>query len=131
MQINNNEKLYTVYIHTSPSNKKYIGITSMNPPEKRWANGCGYSHNYHFTNAINCYGWENFEHEIVETDLSEADAMQMEKELIAKYNTMNQSYGYNQTSGGEKGKEYSEEVRQKIRDAAIKNCNMPERRKKN
>lgn len=100
----------------------------MNPPEKRWLNGYGYKHNYHFTNSINYYGWNNFLHEIVATNLTENEATQMEKELIAKYNTMNPNYGYNQTSGGEVDKEYTEEVRQKIRDAAIKNCSTPERR---
>lgn len=123
------EKQYFVYIHTSPSNKKYIGITSMNPPEKRWINGHGYKHNYHFTNAINYYGWDNFSHEIIAKNLTENEAMQMERELIAKYNTMDQNYGYNQTSGGEIDKEYTEEVRKKISDAAIQNCSTAERRK--
>lgn len=125
---NNNGKIYVVYIHTSPNGKKYVGITSMNPPEKRWANGYGYSHNHHFTNAINHYGWENFKHEIIQTNLSENEAMQIEIELIAKYNTIDKNYGYNQTSGGEIGKEYTEEVRQKIREAAIKNCDSPEKK---
>ena len=129
--INNvNNKLYSVYIHTSPNGKRYIGITSMQPPEKRWLNGYGYKHNYHFTNAINCYGWNNFSHEIVATNLSENEAIQMEKDLIEKYNTMNSNYGYNQTSGGEIDKEYTEEVKQKIREAAIKNCSTLERKQK-
>lgn len=126
---NLNEKNYCVYIHTSPSGKKYIGITSQIPPEKRWANGHGYSHNIHLTNAINFYGWDNFEHEIVADGLSEFDAMKAEKDLILKYNTTNQDYGYNQTSGGEVCKEYTEEVRRKISKAAILNSQSPERRK--
>lgn len=32
---------YTVYKHTSPVGKVYIGITKMNPV-RRWANGLGY-----------------------------------------------------------------------------------------
>lgn len=31
---NNEDKKWTVYIHISPSNKKYVGITSLNPPKK-------------------------------------------------------------------------------------------------
>lgn len=38
------DKKYCIYKHTSPSNKSYIGITSMNPLD-RWKNGNGYSHN--------------------------------------------------------------------------------------
>ena len=37
----NEEKCYTVYMHTSPSGKRYIGITSMKPTE-RLRNGGGY-----------------------------------------------------------------------------------------
>ena len=33
---NIDEKCFTVYMHTSPNGKRYIGITSKNPPEKRW-----------------------------------------------------------------------------------------------
>ena len=121
----NDKKLYSVYIHTSPSGKKYIGITSMKPPEKRWLNGHGYSHNTHFSNAIKKYGWNNFKHEIILENLSEEEAIKMERQLIAEYNTMNQDYGYNKTSGGEIDKEYPDEVRKKISDAAIKNCKDP------
>ena len=35
------EKKWTVYIHISPSNKYYVGITSREP-ELRWKNGKGY-----------------------------------------------------------------------------------------
>ena len=124
-----NDKTYCVYIHTSPSNKRYVGITSQRPPEQRWANGHGYNHNSHFTNAINFYGWDNFNHEIVADGLTSDDAMMMEQTLIEKYNTMDQRYGYNQTSGGEVNKQYTEEVKNKIRKAAIRNTQMPYRRK--
>lgn len=33
--------MYSVYKHTCPNNKVYIGITSRKP-EKRWKNGYGY-----------------------------------------------------------------------------------------
>ena len=32
---------YTVYMHISPSGKRYIGITSVKP-KYRWRNGKGY-----------------------------------------------------------------------------------------
>lgn len=46
---------YCVYLHTSPTNKYYVGITKQNPL-KRWANGRGYCKNKHFYNAILKYG---------------------------------------------------------------------------
>ena len=37
------ENKWCVYMHTSPSGKKYIGITSQENPERRWgAGGSGY-----------------------------------------------------------------------------------------
>ena len=53
---------YCVYLHTSPTNKYYVGITKQNPL-KRWANGRGYCKNKHFYKAILKYGWDNFQHE--------------------------------------------------------------------
>ena len=38
---------YTVYKHTSPIGKVYIGITKMNPI-RRWSNGKGYKKMYTF-----------------------------------------------------------------------------------
>lgn len=98
---NDKNKTYSVYKHTSPSGKSYIGITSMNPPSKRWANGKGYCRNVHFFNAINKYGWDNFEHEILATELTEDEAKNMEIELIDKLHTHISKYGYNITLGGD------------------------------
>ena len=50
--MSNNEKLYCVYKHTSPSGKIYIGMTCQEPPEKRWHNGNGYKNNPHFIKKI-------------------------------------------------------------------------------
>lgn len=91
--------LYKVYCHTSPDNKKYVGI-SMNP-EKRWANGEGYIKNYQFYPDIQKYGWNNFIHEILYDNLSIEEAKEKERELIAKWNLMNPLYGYNLTEGGD------------------------------
>lgn len=90
---------WCVYKHTSPSNKVYIGITSQKP-EKRWKNGYGYTQNNHFWNSIQKYGWDKFEHEIIQSNISKELACQIEKELIEKYNCVAPN-GYNLSSGGE------------------------------
>lgn len=95
-----NNKTYVVYSHTSPSNKKYIGITRQ-IPTKRWANGNGYKNNKYFSKAIEKYGWNNIKHEILFEGLSHDEACNKEIELIARYNTTNKDYGYNITKGGE------------------------------
>lgn len=94
--------MYLVYKHTNKINRKaYIGITSQSP-EQRWGkNGTGYISSPHFYSAIQKYGWDNFEHEILLTELTKEEACQKEQELIKEFNTLNREYGYNSTSGGE------------------------------
>ena len=113
------EKLWTVYMHTNKINgKKYIGITSQNPPKRRWRdNGSGYKDNVHFWNAIKKYGWDNFKHEILLQHEELEYAFKVEKCLIRHYKTNNRMYGYNLTTGGEgcSGIVVSEETREKLR----------------
>nr|DAZ56828.1 MAG TPA: intron associated endonuclease [Caudoviricetes sp.] len=111
--------MYTVYKHTTPSGKRYIGITSQEP-ERRWQNGAGYKDNEHFYRAIQKYGWENISHEIVADGLSKAQACALEIRLIAEYDTTNQDKGYNHSTGGESGRlgvHPSVETRRKISEA--------------
>ena len=93
------ENNYIVYMHISPSNKRYIGITSQNV-KKRWNNGNGYRKNTHFWRAINKYGWDNFKHIIIAKGLSKEEAEWLEIELIREWNSTNQDKGYNIGTGG-------------------------------
>ena len=94
-----NTKRYSVYIHTNKiNNKKYVGITSQSI-NTRWKNGQGYKDNDRFFDDIKEYGWEQFEHEIVATNLLKIDAEILEAELIEKYNSDNEEFGYNVSSG--------------------------------
>lgn len=122
---------YTVYKHTSPSEKVYIGITKVDP-KKRWKNGLGYRTQTRFYRAIQKYGWENFEHEILYEGLSEAEAKVREIELIAAYNSADKNYGYNVTLGGEAANGYvpPEDVRLKISRANSGKTRSPETRER-
>lgn len=106
---------YTVYRHTSPSGKVYIGITCRDV-KKRWDNGRGYtySHNKHFEGAIQKYGWENFAHEILLTGLTKEEAEAKEVELIKEYDSTNPARGYNIRSGGSAHSKLSEETKAKL-----------------
>lgn len=97
---NYKERKFIVYMHISPSGKKYVGITYRNP-RYRFNHGNGYKYNKHFYNAILKYGWDNFEHIILFTGLSFNEACDKEIELIKELNLTNPKYGYNQTTGGE------------------------------
>ena len=104
---------YSVYEHITPNGKRYIGITSKRP-EVRWQNGKGYKSNEYFDNAIMKYGWENIEHKIIKTTLTKEEAEQMERELIAKFQSNARDHGYNITSGGECIGKHSEESKRKM-----------------
>ena len=114
------EKIYCVYMHTSPSNKVYIGITRQNPPEKRWQNGRGYKKSY-FHNAIQKYGWDNIKHEILYIGLTKEEAENKEVELIAKYKSDHREFGYNIEHGGNSVGKMSQESKDKISKANMGN----------
>lgn len=95
------DRCWNVYVHTNKINgKKYIGITSQLPHD-RWMNGNGYSRRLKFGRAIEKYGWDSFEHEIVNTNLSEEAAKSIEQRLIREFHTYDDEYGYNMTMGGD------------------------------
>ncbi len=88
-------KKYSVYKHTNKKNGKvYIGMTSQRP-ETRWGNGKNYWANKHFSNAINKYGWDGFEHKVLRTNMRKRKASLMESKLIKRYNATNPKFGYN------------------------------------
>ena len=127
MKENNNleqEKCHTVYMHTSPSGKRYIGITGQTV-EERWKNGWGYYTQLIFYRAILKYSFDNFKHEIIASELSKEEAVNLEKELIKQYKTTDRRYGYNVTKGGETmspnchwaGSHHTEESKKKISEA--------------
>ena len=105
---------YTVYKHVNRINRKqYIGITKQDP-QNRWGNdGINYKTCPRFWNAICKYGWDNFEHIILGTDLSKSVARKMEKDLIKEFKTQDKEYGYNILEGGQCG-ELPKEVREKM-----------------
>lgn len=103
---------YYVYIHTNRVNgKRYVGLTTQSP-ERRWSGGQGYESCPLFHRAVLKYGWEGFEHEIIECS-SEEDMRTKESELIRLYDSTNPQKGYNLMTGGTHPI-HSEESRKKI-----------------
>lgn len=95
------EELYCVYCHQNKINgKRYIGQTKQVPEERFGKNGSNYSRCVHFYNAINKYGWDAFDHYIIQDNLTKEQADELESINIAFYNTTNPKYGYNLQSGG-------------------------------
>lgn len=121
---------YTVYKHTSPIGKIYIGITMQAPTERWGPEGAGYKRSPRFRAAVQKYGWDNFNHEILANGLSRGEAEQLEVELIAKYKTTDPAYGYNIDLGGSTGHKHSKETRAKIGAANRGRIWTPEARQK-
>lgn len=105
---------YVVYKHINKFNKKvYIGVT--NDINRRWRNnGIEYKPpkkenptHRSFWNAIKKYGWKNFDHIILEEDLSKDEAFLKEKEYIKMYDSTNKTKGYNISKGGNGGTVYA------------------------
>lgn len=117
------EKSWMVYVHRNIANgKQYVGVTSRSDPEIRWQKGRGYAENPHFYAAIQKYGWDGFEHIVLQTNMQEKDAKNMERELIAMWHTQDREYGYNATSGGDGTPDFhpSAETRKKLSEARKK-----------
>lgn len=95
-----NNRKYLIYKHTNLiNNKVYIGQTCQKA-KTRWQYGGGYRHNVHFYAAIKKYGWHNFKHEILYTDLTSDQADELEVKLIALFESTNSEKGYNSSIGG-------------------------------
>ena len=127
------ERKWCVYCHTNKINgKKYFGITSKTTTRRWGRNGERYlvkkpSGEYHqpcFANAIIKFGWDNFEHEVVSSNLTAEEAKKQEIELIALYKTncvryKNPTYGYNMTDGGDGAEAMNDFIKEKISIAHI------------
>lgn len=94
-------KTGVIYMHRNLiNNKVYIGQT-IQKPEYRWRNkGKGYKDSSLFYKAIQKYGWENFQHTILEDSIPQKQLNQREKYYIMLYQSNNRDYGYNLTPGG-------------------------------
>ena len=110
---------YCVYVHINKfTGKKYVGQTiNGENPQKRCRSGSGYCYQKLFYRAIQKYGWDGFNHEIVASNLTKDEANNFEILLIDKLKTYDKNFGYNCTLGGEgmSGYHQSEESKEKYR----------------
>ena len=114
-----------VYMLTSPSKKRYIGITTRKCVEYRWKEhfkasqkaegGCPM-----VKRAIQKYGFDKIEKQIL-LEIDNEFLNEYEQKFIKQYNTLSPN-GYNCTSGGDGGKLLCEKTKEKIGKTAKKNC---------
>lgn len=90
-----------IYLHRNIINGKvYVGQTNMSLELRSRFDGSGYKGCSHFWNAIQKYGWDNFEHTILESNLSDQEADEREKFWINFFHSTDSKYGYNIMVGG-------------------------------
>ena len=94
-----------IYMHKNKINGKvYIGQTIQDNPNKRWKNGHNYKTCTFFARAIKKYGWNNFQHIILQQgDFSQEELNQKQQCYISFYDACNPQKGYNISSGGANG----------------------------
>lgn len=106
-----------IYVHINKINgKAYVGQT-IQTLQDRCGRGSSYSTCTHFYNAIKKYGWDNFEHKILECGLNENELNEREKYWINKYDSIKN--GYNLREGGNQH-HLTEEHKEKIKISNIK-----------
>lgn len=105
--------MYTIYKHTTPNGKTYIGQTSQ-PTYRRWRNGEGYANNTYFYRAIQKYGWDSIKHEVICTCKTQKEADVLEAHYINIFQSLNPAHGYNLVEPTESGRVLSTETRQKM-----------------
>lgn len=88
---------WTVYTHTTPDGKMFVGITDEDVPDF-WNNGFRYK-NHSFFNAIVFWGWNNIKHNVVLQELSYQKAKYKMEEMIHQNKTYDKMFGYNIPKG--------------------------------
>lgn len=107
--------------------KVYVGQT-CNLSERWRNNGKNYFNSIKFYNAIKKYGWDNFTHEVVYSNLNKQAADKLEKELIHKYNSIEE--GYNLKEGGSRGELSTKSLAKMSESLKRGYSEFPERREK-
>lgn len=111
------EKEYFIYMHKNKQNgKMYIGQTKS--LKDRWK-ASAYDNCTRFYNAIKCYGWDNFQHIVLQKGLTLEEANQKQTYYIQLYNTTNQNFGYNLSKGGNNKQFLSPETFQKLSNKSL------------
>lgn len=116
-----------IFMYISLNGKVYVGQT-CNLSERWRNNGKNYFNSIKFYNAIKKYGWDNFTHEVVYSNLNKQAADKLEKELIHKYNSIEE--GYNLKEGGSRGELSTKSLAKMSESLKRGYSEFPERREK-
>ena len=117
------EKNFIVYVHVLKNDGRfYIGQTNGTMSNRAGSNGHRYNKCTKFFNAIQKYGWNNFDHIVLFEHCTLEEANFLEGLLITKYDALEK--GFNIVYGG-RNHTYTEEQRKQmsLRNLGEKNPN--------
>ena len=106
--------MYSIYVHTTPDGKKYVGSTSQEP-NKRYIGGSNYRNNTRFYNAIKFFGWNNIQHQVIETVEDKETALKREEYYTLLWRTNEPEFGYNIYVGNIKDEETKKKHSEKMK----------------
>jgi group I intron endonuclease len=120
-----------IYIHKNKINGKcYVGQTIRNDLHERWKKGKGYKVNQVFSRAINKYGWDNFEHIVLEEVYkTQKELNEAEIKYIELYDSVKN--GYNILPGGFYNPMSNPESKEKMKKAITGLKRTPEQIERN
>ena len=90
---------WCVYMHEHRENGRLFFGATDHKPTNAWQNGEGYKDSPRFYRAIKADGWDAFRHEILYTNLTQAEATRLVAKLVRKYSTRDPARGYNEAGG--------------------------------
>ncbi len=121
--------MYFIYVLENRINgKRYVGQTK-NPSIRKRQHSYSSSKCPYIANAIQKYGWDNFEFIVLEEHEKLSKANRKEKYWIRKLNTLSPN-GYNLREGGDAGGKPSQETIEKIRKANLGRVQSEEEKEK-
>lgn len=86
---------WSIYRHTFPDGKVYIGKTKESPEERWGLYGRNYQNQRKVFNAILAFGWNNIKHEVLYSNLTAEEASAKEQELIMASDSVGATGNYN------------------------------------
>ena len=102
--------MYNIYVHTFPDGRKYVGSTKKQNPKKRWKGAQGYRKHKTLFDAIKSVGWNNIQHEVLETVEDKETAFKREEYYTLLWRTNEPEFGFNIDIG----KKHNEETKKRI-----------------
>ena len=119
-------RICSIYVLTNIVNGKvYIGQTWNLASDRMGKDGYGYKNSPYIFNAIQKYGTDKFEYEVLAQCCDQESADYLEDYFVVQYNSRNNKIGYNIKKGGSAGK-HSEETKAKISESMKNKVWSPE-----